>query len=436
MYLKLAFRNAKRSLADYSLYIFSMVILTSIMCASNCAAAFGTMQARLQTASLPLLIVMIMTFFVGYINHFMIKQRAKEFATYLLLGMKKSRLSLLFLLELSAIGFICFFLGSLLGSSVYYAVFYLVLRGANKGLALTIIGKSVFHSLGYFCIVELLSMLCMSQTIYRLEILQLINVKRRSQSLTPNHQKLWRGLFLVSFLVWQGLFYGIAVLPSKKTTLLIAVVSLPVLCCIFAFYQWIYALLKSIRLAASEGLYQGRRLYWIAELTSSANTNAGKQAIFSICLLFSGASFLFGTLLLHPDFHLFAPGSQRWMGFLQISICIIFIVLYFSILSLLLILELRQQTNPIKILHYMGKSPMELSALIKHQILIKLWMPAFMCFLVLGIATPLVNYKINPLLPPSMQNLLVTSLGGFAVCFLLFCLCYYEIIYNISKHCL
>ena len=96
MYLKLALRNTKRSLFDYLLYISSMVMLTSIIFLSNSIADWGDMQAGFQTMALPLLIVMIMAVLVNYINHFIIRQRAKEFATYMLLGMEKDKLSLVF----------------------------------------------------------------------------------------------------------------------------------------------------------------------------------------------------------------------------------------------------------------------------------------------------------------------------------------------------
>ena len=89
MYLKLAVRNARRSVMDYLLYMVTMIVLLSIICISNCIALWGNIQAKFQTASLPLLMVLIMVFLMSYINNFMVKQRAKEFATYLLLGMKK-----------------------------------------------------------------------------------------------------------------------------------------------------------------------------------------------------------------------------------------------------------------------------------------------------------------------------------------------------------
>ncbi len=52
MYFKLAFRNANRSISDYLLYIFSMIILTSILYVSNCFANWGDMTMGFWTISL------------------------------------------------------------------------------------------------------------------------------------------------------------------------------------------------------------------------------------------------------------------------------------------------------------------------------------------------------------------------------------------------
>ena len=178
MYYKLAFRNAKRSIFDYLLYITTMTILIAVMCVSNCIAVFGDMQAGFQTTSLPLLIVLIMVALVNYINIFMLKQRAKEFATYLLLGMEKSKLSQMFLLEFCFIGVVCFFLGSLIGASVYIAVFSYALQSAE--IHLFLIAKSILHTLFFFVIVEILSVFHMRQKIFKLQIHELMNEKRRN----------------------------------------------------------------------------------------------------------------------------------------------------------------------------------------------------------------------------------------------------------------
>jgi len=431
MYYKLAFRNAKRSIFDYLLYITTMTILIAVMCVSNCIAVFGDMQAGFQTTSLPLLIVLIMVALVNYINIFMLKQRAKEFATYLLLGMEKSKLSQMFLLEFCFIGVVCFFLGSLIGASVYIAVFSYALQSAE--IHLFLIAKSILQTLFFFVIVEILSVFHMRQKIFRLQIHELMNEKRRNQPLREQKKIFWGRLFAMSFFGLILLLCGIVFLPENIAFSAISFISIPLLCCVFAFYKWMYAYFTSKRLLQSENLYQENRLYHIAEMTSGTKTSALMNAIFCVCLLFSSMSFVFGTLLLNREIAIFDAESQQWMGFLQVSISIIFIAIYFSILSLQQIVELKRQANNIRVLYYMGKSQTQIRSLIKTQISLKLFMPMLMCFALLLIGMPFINHKLNVSLPVVMNNLLIKAVGGFAACFAVLYFCYFLIVYIISR---
>lgn len=74
-------------------------------------------RPEFQTASLPLLIVVILVLLVGVLNRFIVAQRAQELAVYLLMGMEKSRLISLFLLELFGIGIVCCSIGIFLGAA-------------------------------------------------------------------------------------------------------------------------------------------------------------------------------------------------------------------------------------------------------------------------------------------------------------------------------
>lgn len=118
MYLKLSIRNAKRSFINYLLYVVTMTMLLAIIEVSNCITIIGE-SAGFQVISLPLLIAAIQIVLVGYIDIFMLKQRAKEFASYLLLGMGKKRLTRLFLCEVLLIGFCCYIAGTTIGFSIY-----------------------------------------------------------------------------------------------------------------------------------------------------------------------------------------------------------------------------------------------------------------------------------------------------------------------------
>ena len=296
MYLKLAMRNARRSAMDYLLYITTMIILLSIIFVSNYISIWGNVQANFQTASLPLLIVLIMTFLMSYINNFMVKQRSKEFATYLLLGMKKSKLFFMFACEIVYIGSACFVIGGLFSLLLYNLCFTLFQEGNVNQLSIDIIWKGMLYSFVYFCLIEICVMLQIRKFVWRLEISQLIKEKHRNQPFDERRKTFWICLFAVSIAVLWLILCAIIALSDDKGLPLISIISIPILCTIFSFYKWMYAFLSSKRIKSSEYLYEGNRLYMIAEITSGIRTSAVINSIFSICLLFSAVSFMFGML--------------------------------------------------------------------------------------------------------------------------------------------
>lgn len=430
MYLKLAFRNTKRSIFDYLLYISSMVMLTSIIFLSNSIADWGDMQAGFQTMALPLLIVMIMAVLVNYINHFIIRQRAKEFATYMLLGMEKDKLSLVFLCELSVIGLVCFLLGVILGTGIFSICCRTLLLETGSHSIFRIILKSTLQTFLYFCCVEILSIFFMKRKIYKLQIVQLMREKQRNQPFSAGKKSFWGWMLMISFFGYLALLFGISFMPNEIMAVSVSLISLPMLVCVFSFYKWLYAFIASLRLSQTDALYQGNWLYQIAEMTSGSKTSANVNTIFCICFIFSAAAFVFGTLLLNPAVSIFEQKEQQWMGFLQISICIIFMIIYFSILSLSQIIDLKREDRNIRLLFHMGKNCSALKKLICMQVLLKLFMPVLMSFMMLWTAAPFVNHKLNSILP--IHDHLLKAMGSFMVCFFVLYLCYFGMVYVIS----
>ena len=243
MYLKLAMRNARRSAMDYLLYITTMIILLSIIFVSNYISIWGNVLANFQTASLPLLIVLIMTFLMSYINNFMVKQRSKEFATYLLLGMKKSKLFFMFACEIVYIGSACFVIGGLFSLLLYNLCFTLFQEGNVNQLSIDIIWKGMLYSFVYFCLIEICVMLQIRKFVWRLEISQLIKEKHRNQPFDERRKTFWICLFAVSIAVLWLILCAIIALSDDKGLPLISIISIPILCTIFSFYKFMYSFL-------------------------------------------------------------------------------------------------------------------------------------------------------------------------------------------------
>lgn len=436
MYVKLAIRNAKRSICNYLLYMITMTILIAIMIVSNHIAIVGKIQAGFQTASLPILITCILVILVAYVNKFMLKQRAKEFANYLLLGMERSSLSRMFFIEFLIIGFMCFIMGALIGSGIYglfYSIMFQLFQNSQMQFSYFI--QSLMQSFLYFFIVEILTLFYVKQNIDKLQIGRLMIEERRNQKVGDKQQiYVWAVLFIISLLCFIVLLIGISFFPNSIITqIMISIIMIPLLILIFSFYKCFFTYFVQKRQKQSKFLYQYNYLYIIAEITSEIKTNVIMNSIFCICLILSTMSFLFGIIMIQPDSVMFDRENQQWMGFLQISLSIIFIVIYFSILSLLQIINFQKQIKDIQILNYIGKSKDELKALIKKQTLIKLSIPAIMYIFLFIISVPIVNNKINIVLPTTMKHTLIKSSGWFLICFLVLYFSYFAIVCVTSR---
>ncbi|NBI89881.1 FtsX-like permease family protein [Lachnospiraceae bacterium] len=432
MYLKLSVRNAKRSFINYLLYISAMTVLLAIIEVSNCIAIIGRL-AGFQVISLPLLITVVQIVLVGYIDTFMLKQRAKEFANYLLLGMGKKRLINLFLWEIVLIGFCCYLIGTTIGFAIY-RFFYFCVPIYEIKIFVFLYGKSMFYTFISFCVIEAVCSYWLKRRLNKLELRELMCEGNRSQGTKDlwNYKK-WGIIFFMCFVCLIGFVCGIVFLPGVYIVYPISVVVIPLLLSVFAFYKWVFGYLYALRRMKSVKIYQKDRLYIISNITSNFKTSAIVNTVFCICFLFSACSFITGKLMLQPEFQLFDITTRHWMGISQISISIVFLVIYFSILSLHQIIEIRENTRNNRIMGCMGKSNKQIERLVNRLIAIKLVFPIIMALLIFLFSIPLLNIKMNLILPVSMNYILFKLAGEFWACIIFFYICYFGIVSVMGK---
>ena len=137
--------------------------------------------------------------------------------------------------------------------------------------------------------------------------------------------------------------------------------------------------------------------------------------------------------MLQPEFQLWGRVMQQWMGTLQISISVVFLVIYFSILSLQQVIEFRENSKGNQIMRCMGKSNKQIERLVGQQIAIKLATPMIMAVLVILFCIPLLNGKMNLILPASLKGILFKLTGGFGAFMAIFYICYFGIVSAMSK---
>ena len=96
-------------------------------------------------------------------------------------------------------------------------------------------------------------------------------------------------------------------------------------------------------------------------------------------------------------------------------------------------IEVRQNSKSDQIMCCMGKSKKQITRLVNKQTAIKLSSPMIMALLIILFCVPLLNGKMNLILPVSLNNILPKLVGGFGACIVVFYICYFGIICVMSR---
>jgi len=128
MLSKLSLKNIKKSIKDYTIYFFTLILGISIFYVFN---ALDTQTAMMDVSestqeliklmmnmlgAVSVFVSFILGFLIIYASRFLIKRRKKEFGIYLTLGMSKQKISKILLLETLFIGLISLLIGLTLGT--------------------------------------------------------------------------------------------------------------------------------------------------------------------------------------------------------------------------------------------------------------------------------------------------------------------------------
>ena len=98
---KLAYRNTKRNIKDYMIYLITVTVSFSLIFAFNLVASSdeivklcSSMDAfKNSLFAVNILIVFVICFLINYTTKFMFEKRSKELGTYMLLGIEKKEIA-------------------------------------------------------------------------------------------------------------------------------------------------------------------------------------------------------------------------------------------------------------------------------------------------------------------------------------------------------
>lgn len=190
MLCKLAFRNVRKSVSDYTVYFITLMFAVMFFYAFNSLdaqqAIMDLNENKATAAQVMLESIKVFSTFVAialaililYANNFLIKRRNKELGIYLTLGMGKGRVAAILMVETLLVGMIALVVGLLLGvlfSQGMSLVTAKMFEVELKGYVFVFSSKAAIQSIIYFGVMFLCVMIFNAVRVSKQKVIKLLH---------------------------------------------------------------------------------------------------------------------------------------------------------------------------------------------------------------------------------------------------------------------
>ncbi len=295
---KLSFRNMQRSVKDYAIYFFTLVIGVAIFYVFN---AIGGQAAMMQVSSsrndivellnttifgVSILVAIILAFLIVYASRFLMKRRNKEFALYMLLGMSKGKISAMLLTETVFIGIGSLLVGLAVGiglSQLMSALVVNLFEADMSAYRLSISGKALLMTIIFFAVMYLIVMLFNSASVSKMKLIDLINSGKKSEKVRLKNPVLCVLIFIASALCLGDVYYQVIWNYGQHSQMkIIFFIALASLATFFVFWS-VSGLLLRVVMSVKKSYFKGLNAFTFRQISSKVNTMVFAMTI--ICLL-------------------------------------------------------------------------------------------------------------------------------------------------------
>lgn len=289
LYIKLAWGNLRRALKDFTVYFVTLMLSVSLFYSFNTLTnqAFSvelsssTSRLVLRMAELitglSIFLMIVIGILIVYANVFFMRRRVREFATYLLLGMKKSSLTLVILIENFIVGICALIVGLLVGVVVSQFSSLAVLKLFNSPVErfhFLLVPQAMIFTACMFGVVFVLSTLCATFVISRTRLSVLFRSSFASDRFKIKNPWITLVLFVVSVLLIAQAYrmFSYEVLTANGGGIFLCCTALVVLGTALFFYSVSTAFTQIAR-AIKPLYYRGLNLYVVRQFASRINSS-------------------------------------------------------------------------------------------------------------------------------------------------------------------
>lgn len=299
MLCKLSIKNITKSMKDYAIYFFTLILGVAIFYVFNAIDSQTVMFKvsgrtyeiiKLMTSILSAISVFvsfILGFLIIYASRFLIKRRNKEFAIYLTLGMSKRKISLILFFETLLIGLISLIIGLGLGVVLSQLMSILVTNMFEADMTkfqFVFSQSACLKTLIYFGIMYLIVIIFNTIIINKYKLIDLLSSAKKSEKVKLKNPYVCIVIFIISVIV-LGLAYYLVTDGFEKLTTADQIL-IPIIMGIvstFTLFWSMSGLILKLVMSLKNIYYKGLNSFIVRQISSKINTMVFSMTI--ICLM-------------------------------------------------------------------------------------------------------------------------------------------------------
>ena len=299
MLFKLSLKNISKSIKDYAIYFFTLILGVAIFYVFNAIDDQSVMMKVSSTTAeiiklmtnvlsgVSVFVSIILAFLIVYASRFLIKRRNKEFGVYLTLGMSKKKISLILFIETLIIGIVSLVVGLGIGFLLSQLMSILVANMFEADLTrfqFVFSPNACIKTLIYFSIMYFVVMIFNTINISKCKLIDLMHSNKKSEKIKLKNPLFCTIVFVISCIALGFAYYQVTGGIEKMTNAnsIFVPIGIGAVSTFFVFWS-LSGLLLKIFISMKNTYYKGLNSFTLRQFSSKINTMTFSVTI--ICLM-------------------------------------------------------------------------------------------------------------------------------------------------------
>ena len=300
MLFKISLKNIRKSLKDYTVYFFTLILGVAIFYVFNAIDSQSVMLDVRENmmdiiklmnnmlSGVSVFVSCILGFLIIYASRFLIKRRNKEFGIYLTLGMSKRKISVILFFETLLIGIVSLVAGLVIGTilSQFMSVIVANMFDADMTKFKFIFSmKACIKTLIYFAIMYVLVMIFNTFSISRCKLIDLLNAGKKTEKVTMKNPVVCTIVFVIGVGILSYAYWMVT--RGVESINIINKIGVPIaLGCVatFLIFWSVSGFMIRIFTSIKSVYYKGVNSFVLRQFCSKINTTVFSTTVICIML--------------------------------------------------------------------------------------------------------------------------------------------------------